>query len=331
MTTDLVPLSNAELVRGAAPGPLDQAIAAWLHAKAGRSGSRKTTATYTDTIAAFRAVLQAARLDLDSDPRAVALAAQGWAATRAPNSRGQGDVSPSTYNQRLATLSSFYRYAKKLGLLTGENPIDRVDRRSVQAYASAAPIDKAALRGRLKAIERDSAAGQRDYALLAIYVNTGRRLSEVAALTWSDVHQAGDRVTLYFRHAKGGKVMSDTLPAGISKALMTWLATAYGAQLGQLEPSAPIWVSQSTNGTAGQALGIRAVAQICADRLGVSKVHALRHTFAHMMEDAGAKTSEIQARLGHSSMATTGRYLAALRAAENPYAETLAQQLGLDD
>ena len=321
----------AELINRAHSGPLDQAIAAWLHAKSGRSGSKKTAATYTDTIAQFRTILQAARLDLDADPRAVALAAQGWAATRAPNSRSSGDVSPSTYNQRLAVLSSFYRYAKKLGLLTGENPIDRVERRSVQAYASAVPIDKAALRTRLKAIERHDGTGQRDYALLAIYVNTGRRLSEVAALCWADVHQNGDRVTLHFRHAKGGKVMSDTLPAGISKALMTWLTTYYGAQLGQLAPLAPIWVSLSTNGTAGQALGIRAVAQICADRLGVSKVHALRHTFAHMMEDAGAKTSEIQARLGHASMATTGRYLAALRAAENPYAETLAQQLGLDD
>ena len=330
MTTDLI-TTPAELVWGAQPGPLDQAIAAWLHAKSGRSGSKKTATTYQETIAQFRTVLQAARLDLDADPRAVALAAQAWAATRASGSRGQGDVSPSTYNQRLAVLSSFYRYAKKLGLMTGENPIDRVDRRSVQAYASAVPIDKVALRTRLKAIEREDAAGQRDYALLAIYVNTGRRLSEVAALTWSDIHQAGDRTTLHFRHAKGGKVMSDTLPAGISKALMTWLASCYGAQLGQLAPHAPIWVSLSTNGTAGQALGIRAVAQICADRLGVSKVHALRHTFAHMMEDAGAKTSEIQARLGHSSMATTGPYLAALRAAENPYADTLAQQLGLDD
>lgn len=320
-----------ELDRARARAALDQAIAAWLHAKSGRSGSLKTQATYHDTIAQFRNALAPAGLDLDADPRAVALAAQGWAAQRALGSRGSGDVSPSTYNQRLAVLSSFYKYAKKLGLFTSENPIDRVERRSVQAYASAAPIDKLTLRARLKAISRDDQAGQRDYALLAIYVNTGRRLSEVAALRWSDIHQASDRVTLYFRHAKGGKVMSDTLPPGISKALMTWLTTCYGAQLNQLTPEQPIWVSRSTNGTAGAALSIRAVAAICADRLGVSKVHALRHTFAHMMEDAGAKTSEIQARLGHSSMATTGRYLAALRAAENPYADTLAQQLGLDD
>jgi integrase len=329
-STALVAPSSA-LDRPTARRALDQAIAFWLDAKSGRSGSLKTATTYQDTIAQFRSALQAAGLDLDADSRAVALAAQRWAAQRATNSRGSGDVSPSTYNQRLAVLSSFYKYARKLGLFTNENPIDRVERRSVQAYASAVPIDKVTLRTRLKDISRDDQAGQRDYALLAIYVNTGRRLSEVAALRWSDIHQAGDRVTLHFRHAKGGKVMSDTLPPGISKALMTWLTTCYGNQLAQLTPEQPIWVSLSTNGTAGDALGIRAVAQICADRLGVSKVHALRHTFAHMMEDAGAKTSEIQARLGHSSMATTGRYLAALRAAENPYADTLAQQLGLDD
>jgi integrase len=42
------------------------------------------------------------------------------------------------------------------------------------------------------------------------------------------------------------------------------------------------------------------------------------------LEDAGAKVSEIQARLGHESLATTGRYLAALRADENPHADALA-------
>jgi integrase len=49
------------------------------------------------------------------------------------------------------------------------------------------------------------------------------------------------------------------------------------------------------------------------------------------MEDAGAKISEIQARLGHSSLATTGRYLAALRSAENPQAEKVAEMLGLGE
>lgn len=49
------------------------------------------------------------------------------------------------------------------------------------------------------------------------------------------------------------------------------------------------------------------------------------------MEDAGAKVSEIQERLGHSSLATTGRYLAALRRAENAHADELARRFGLDE
>jgi integrase len=48
----------------------------------------------------------------------------------------------------------------------------------------------------------------------------------------------------------------------------------------------------------GDALSIRSIANICERWLGVSTVHSLRHTFARGMEDAGAKVSDIQARLG---------------------------------
>ena len=49
------------------------------------------------------------------------------------------------------------------------------------------------------------------------------------------------------------------------------------------------------------------------------------------MEDAGAKVSEIQSRLGHASLATTGRYLAALHSAENTHAEDLARMFGMEE
>jgi integrase len=64
-------------------------------------------------------------------------------------------------------------------------------------------------------------------------------------------------------------------------------------------------------------------------------VHALRHTFARAIKDAGAKVFEIQARLGHDSLATTGRYLAGrylatLHLANNPHAGRLVALFGLD-
>jgi len=65
-------------------------------------------------------------------------------------------------------------------------------------------------------------------------------------------------------------------------------------------------------------------------RLGTHP-HALRHSFAQAMERAGATVSAIQARLGHSNLATTGRYLTELSRAENAYAEALARLFGAED
>src|SRR5262249_15509202 len=89
-------------------------------------------------------------------------------------------------------------------------------------------------------------------------------------------------------------------------------------------PLRPLWISLARNGTFGHPLSLSAIADICAARLGTSKVHALRHTFARGLEDAGAKVSQIQAYLGHADLGTTGRYLARLAPEENPYLGRLA-------
>ncbi len=127
--------------------------------------------------------------------------------------------------------------------------------------------------------------------------------------------------------------MYDRLSAAVTEALLAWLRAAYGAepgfQLGTLRPDAPLWVSLSSNGTAGARLSRQAIERMCEHRLGTSKVHATRHTTAVEMERAGAKLTDIQAQLGHSNAATTGLYLNALKAADNPYAEDLAAAFGI--
>ncbi len=77
---------------------LDLAISAWLDAKFHKSSSEKTRHAYTETIGKFRASLQRAGLDLDSDRAQVALMAQAFAGYSA---RGRV-VSGATYNTRLA-------------------------------------------------------------------------------------------------------------------------------------------------------------------------------------------------------------------------------------
>jgi len=153
-------------------------------------------------------------------------------------------------------------------------------------------------------------------------------LSELAGVRYRDMSLSGERMTILWRRCKGGKTMSDTLPPAVSRAVGEYLHALYGDALLEegIASDAPVWVSCSR----GQALGIQSIADICEKRLGTSKVHALRHTFARAMEDAGAKISEIQARLGHDSLATTGRYLAALHHADNPHADRLVALFGLD-
>jgi integrase len=327
---------------------IDLAIMAWLDSKRRRSGSAKTHKAYEETLWSFRSLLRQHARDLDPFihllPDAseqekqqalteLALTAQGFAG----QSVRERLVAEATYNQRLAILSSFYTFANKRGFFQCENPIAKVERSKVQAYKNAQPIDAQEIAQRMQTIDRTTKQGARDYAMLAIFLQTGRRLSEVIALRWRHVQVQGSKITLVFENCKGGKTMRDTLTPGIANALLEWLVLAYGANLRRLHPEAPIWISFTRQAerdgahptTLPTPLTIRSVANICEKHLGTSKVHVTRHTWARTMEDAGAKVSEIQARLGHESLATTGRYLAALKQADNRHADTLASLFGL--
>ncbi len=326
---------------------IDVSIKAWLEAKTRRSGSEKTRKAYEDTLTAFRSLLWQTGRDLDPYVNAredteeahreavaeIALAAQGFAGLSVKDKV----VSESTYNQRLAVLSSFYIFANKRNFFSCGNPIASVERGKVQSYKHAQPLDPQEVAQRMRAIDRSTKQGARDYALLAVLFQTGRRLSEVVALRWCHVQVQGAKVTLIFEHCKGGKTMRDTLPAPVANALLEWVSMAYGENLRSLNGNAPLWISftrraareEDAPPTVLPPLTIRSVANICEKHLGISKVHVTRHTWARTMEDAGAKISDIQARLGHESLATTGRYLAALKQADNKHADTLASMFGL--
>jgi site-specific recombinase XerD len=407
------------------------AIAAWLHAKFQRSRSVKTEKTYSAILTAYRSLLLERGLDLDAaDPRrvadiigvqatsgaagladlvaertrALAIAAQAYAAQPATTRYGTRPIAATTANLRLAAISSFYRYALRHDFLRGGNPIERVERQAVQSYAAARPLGYEELRTRLAEIDLTTAAGLRDYALLLLGLHTGRRLSELAGLRREHIVIRASRVEITWVRCKGGKTMRDELPRkgaqGLAaEALIAWVMRLYGEDgeteplmaldmmppdaraiqrrsnrngnepdlepeplssrdtdsqlavsaphmppnmppMGALGPASasqprqerPIWISLATrNGTFGHPLSIRAIALVNEQRLGTSKVHTLRHTFARGLEDAGAKVSEIQARLGHADLGTTGRYLAQLHAGENPHLARLSHLYGLED
>jgi integrase len=256
----------------------------------------------------------------------IALIAQAWVSHTVTGKM----VSPNTHNLRLAIVSSFYAFTIKRGLLPiTTNPIALVERRPAQAYAHALGIPAATIAQSLKAINRRTIAGKRDYALLSVALQTGRRLSELCGLRCRDIAVEGNTITLHWRRTKGGKTISDTLSVSVSKALKAYFSELYPD--GIPNDSNPVWMSfKGPDRTRGKALGRQAVADLCEKWLGTSKVHSLRHSFAVHMEAAGAKVSDIQYRLGHSNLATTGRYLASLKSSVNAHAEALARMYEIE-
>ncbi len=313
------------------PLSIEARIGQWLHAKFQRSNSERTVEEYRAVLGDFRSELQRAGLDLGAgDVQDLGARVQVWAARK--RARDGRPVSASTHNRRLAILSSFYTYAKRHDMLdaTGEpirNPVELVERARVQAYAAAQALDAGDVADQLAAIDRATLAGKRDYALLSLALSTGRRVSELAALRARHIRRRGQRVTITWERTKGNKRMEDEIPAPVAAALDTWLYATYGPEAATLANDAPLWLGLGPNVKTRRPLSTDAIADVCAKRLGVSKVHATRHTFAVLMEQVGAKLSDIQARLGHSNAATTGVYMQRLHASENTYAAGVAALL----
>lgn len=132
------------------------------------------------------------------------------------------------------------------------------------------------------------------------------------------------RATIEFR-VKGGKIKRDTLPKPVSAALREYVDAIFE----DLTPDTHIWITLAHN-CHGTPLSKQSISNLCLKRLGVSKVHVTRHSFAYGMLKAGANVVDIQARLGHSNLSTTSRYLTSLASAENASGDALATLFGLD-
>src|SRR5882762_3099924 len=109
---------------------IEEAIVAWLDESFRLSRSEKTKQAYEKTLADFRLYLQRNQLDLGSDYKAVAWLARQWVDTRSQsqlNQRRDKPISKNTYLQRLAIVSSFYRFAVREDVLV-RNPIETIKR-----------------------------------------------------------------------------------------------------------------------------------------------------------------------------------------------------------
>jgi integrase len=147
----------------------------------------------------------------------------------------------------------------------------------------------------------------RDRALVAFWVSTGARASELLGATASDVDPGQQLVTVM---RKGTRVLQP-LPA--APDAFVWLRL-YQAQLSDLVPAGrdePLWWTLRRPLRALSYDAARAMFTRANDALGSNwSLHDLRHTAAYRMaRDPQMPLTDVQWVLGHAHLSTTQRYL----------------------
>ena len=214
-----------------------------------------------------------------------------------------------TRNNRLAAIRSLFAYAAlrhpdhaELIQRVLAIPAKRVDRQLVSF------LTQDEVNALLAAPDRRTWVGRRDHALLVVAIQTGLRVSEVAALACKDVDlNTGAHVRC---HGKGRKQRITPLTGQTCRVLHSWLAEHQGG------PDRPLYPSRRGGHLSRDAIALLVARHArIAERLCPSLTtktvtpHVLRHTCAMKLLTAGVDTSVIALWLGHERVETTQIYL----------------------
>ncbi len=153
----------------------------------------------------------------------------------------------------------------------------------------------------------------RDLALAATFLGTGIRLAEALGARIGDL-QALDVAPRLRVTGKGAKTRVVPVHVEAAAALRAYLDDRE-LRLGRVGGDDPLFVR--SDGGAFTPSALRRLVESWYARAGVRRhpgasVHALRHTWATTALDSGASIVEVQELLGHASLETTKRYLAAV-------------------
>jgi integrase/recombinase XerC len=218
------------------------------------------------------------------------------------------DAQPATMIRKVAALRAFYRFLMRRAALP-HNPASELRspklRRKLPLFLS---VEQAAETMETPTSIDARALAIRDRALLEVLYGSGLRVSELAGLDLARIDLPGATARV---RGKGDKERIVPLGQKAVEALEEYLAVRgelRDAKRGSQDPEALFL------GARGERLGVRQL-QLLVKRYGQVATgtsalhpHALRHSCATHLLDAGADLRSIQELLGHASLSTTQRY-----------------------
>ena len=229
----------------------------------------------------------------------------------------------TTTSRKLSSLRAFYKFLEREGM-TGLNPFSglKAPKRSRKLPLFLSPAEVTRLLAAPMVLwkqadppkkERERMLSEycalRDAAMLEALYSTGGRVSEVASLVEPQVDLLSGMVQV---RGKGKKERLCALGRPACKALKVSL-TLRNLLWPEVERRRPADRSLFLN-VRGSRLTTRSVERLLKKYLASADLnpdispHALRHSFATHMLDAGADLRSVQELLGHASLSTTQIY-----------------------
>jgi len=246
-------------------------------------------------------------------------------------------ASPSTVNKFRAVIVSVLNYGAREDTFGLEsNPALLTDKRrepdrAPLVFYSPEEIEALAralaegLHRELDADEAERADDAQDSEFVRVAAYAGLRLGELLALRWRDVNFAGHALTI--SRAMSDGIESSTKSGRVRRVPLPDQAAAALDRLSKREnfigENELAFCNALGRHLDGSALRRRFKRARDAAGLRPLRFHDLRHTYGSLLAAAGVDLVTIQAVMGHSALATTGRYLHARPASEQ--AETFTR------
>jgi integrase/recombinase XerC len=222
------------------------------------------------------------------------------------NKRGNAKASAA---RKLSAIRAFGRYLRREDVIeTDPAALVGTPRRETRIPNHLAVDEMSAL---LSAPDTSGPLGRRDQAILELFYASGLRLSELVGLDLDDVNLSGRVVRVLGKGRKERIVPFNTTAAA---ALKAWLADrSVFPQPQRVVKSRrqkdPLFLNYRGTRLSTRSVDklVRKYVAACSTRYGISP-HALRHSFATHLLEAGADLRAIQELLGHAQLSTTQRY-----------------------
>jgi integrase/recombinase XerC len=234
---------------------------------------------------------------------------------------------PTTVHNYFIVARLFFRWMKAQGLyadITEGVKNVTLDRDNKRDYFNAEQVKFI-----LSMIDRTTAQGRRDYAIIALMVTCGLRTIEVSRANIEDLRQLGGITILNIQ----GKKHAERVDYVKVSATVEQIVRASLADRLDVKDSDPLFVSSSNN-NAGCRLSTRTISGIvkaCLKKAGFNSskqtAHSLRHTAVTLALLAGKSIYEAQEFARHADISTTTIYAHALKKAENSCAQAVTDSI----